>query len=377
MIPLSRPVFLPQQLKYVEALLQDGHLSGAGPYTLRCEQWLEKSMSTKGKAFLTPSGTTALELAAMAIDIQPMDEVILPSYTYVSTANAFVLRGAVPAFVDLEADTMNIDASKIEAAITPKTKAIVPVHYAGISCDMDMIMDIAKRHNLYVVEDAAQGLVAKYKGKTLGTIGHIGCMSFHETKNATAGGQGGAVMINDEALLDRAKAIYDNGTNRAQFLKGKVSQYSWTDIGSNFLMSEILAALLWAQLETLDDIQQQRHVLFDSYLKALQPLEKAGYITLPGTPEGREHNAHIFYLKLKEPEQRKALMAHMKAQGVITAPHYVPLHVSEAGSRIGRFVGEDVNTSLSGSQLLRLPLYNSMTKEEQYQVVKALMDFWK
>jgi dTDP-4-amino-4,6-dideoxygalactose transaminase len=393
MIPLSRPIFQQTQLTYIKELLQTGHLVGLGPYTQKCVAWFENLTSTsssndgassgsstttatKSKAFLVPNGTFALEFAAILADFQPGDEVIIPSYTYVSTANAFVLRGAIPVFVGIEAQTMNIDASAIEAAITPKTKAIVPVHYAGIACDMDTIMSIARRHNLLVIEDAAQGIAATYRSRPLGTIGHIGCFSFHETKNVTSGGQGGAVMVNDRALVDRATAIFDNGTNRAQFLQGRISQYSWTQLGSNFLMSELLAACLWAQLEVLDDLQEARYRLLARYQTVLQRLERRGLVTLPALPAECACNAHICYFEINVPGERKALMAHMKDRGVVTAPHYVPLHKSDAGKRIGRFVGDDSRTNDAASRLVRLPLYSSMTEAEQDQVIKALEEFW-
>ncbi|KAI9774986.1 MAG: hypothetical protein M1840_000202 [Geoglossum simile] len=375
MIPLSRPAFLGTELEYVGGILQAGTLSGLGPYTRRCEQWLEQFMDS-GKAFLTTSGTAALEMAAMLADIQAGDEVIVPSYTYVSTVNAFVVRGAAPVFVDIEHDTMNMDATKVEAAITPKTRAIVPVHYAGIACDMDVIMAVANRNNLLVIEDAAQAPTSTYKGRALGTIGHIGCMSFHETKNFTSGGQGGAVLVNRDALVDRAEVIHDNGTNRARFLRGQVDQYAWQDIGSNFVVSEVLAAILWSHLEAADEISQKRHQLWSEYQQRLEPLAAAGYIVLPYIPLGSVHNAHIYYIKVRDPHQRKALIRHMKAQGITTAPHYLPLHSTEIGSSKGRFAGSDINTTLASTQLLRLPLYHSLSVQEQDKVVATISSFW-
>jgi dTDP-4-amino-4,6-dideoxygalactose transaminase len=376
MIPLSRPVYQQAQVDYIQKLLQDGRLVGLGPYTKWCLEWFENLSQSKSKAFMVPSGTVALEFAAILADIKPGDEVILPSYTYVSTANAFVLRGASPVFVGSESHTMNIDATAIEAAITSRTKAIVPVHYAGFSCDMDAIISIAQRHNLLVIEDSAQGIASTYKSRPLGAIGHVGCFSFHETKNVTAGGQGGAVLVNDRSLFDRAQKIFDNGTNRAQFLEGRVSQYSWTDLGSNFLMSEVQAACLWAQLEVMDTLQAARHALFQNYVIALRALHDKGHITLPTIPEYCEHNAHIFYFEINNPGERKALMAHMKEKGITTAPHYVPLHQSEAGKRIGRFVGDDTRTNEAANRLVRLPLYTEMTMEEQAAVVNALQEYW-
>jgi dTDP-4-amino-4,6-dideoxygalactose transaminase len=376
MIPLSRPVYQQSQVDYIQKLLQEGHLVGLGPYTKRCQEWFERLSAGKSKAYMVPSGTAALEFAAILADFKPGDEVILPSYTYVSTANAFVLRGASPVFVGSEPRTMNIDAKSIEAAITPRTKAIIPVHYAGISCDMDAIGSVAQRHNLLVIEDSAQGIASTYKARPLGTIGNIGCFSFHETKNVTSGGQGGAILVNDPSLLDRAQGIFDNGTNRAQFLAGRVSQYSWTDLGSNFLMSEVQAACLWAQLEVMDSLQAARQALFQKYLDDLRPLEDRALLTFPAVPTDCEHNAHIFYFEINSAGERKALMAHMAEKGVATAPHYVPLHTSEAGRRIGRFVGDDARTIEAANRLVRLPLYTEMTADEQMAVVRALRQFW-
>ena len=375
MIPLSRPALIGSELEYVGDILKAGTLSGQGQYTRRCEQWLEKFMDS-GKAFLTTSGTAALEMAAMLANIQAGDEFIVPSYTYVSTVNAFVIRGGVPVFIDIENDTMNMDATKIEAAITPKTRAIVPVHYAGIACDMDTIMAVANRNNLLVIEDAAQAPTSTYKGKALGTIGHIGCMSFHETKNFTSGGQGGAVLVNHDAFVDRAEVVYDNGTNRIRFLRGQVDQYAWQDIGSNYVLSEVLAAILWSHLEAADRISQKRHQLWNRYQQRLEPLVAAGYITLPCIPPGSVHNAHIYYIKVRDPSQRRAFIHHMKEQGIVTAPHYLPLHSTRIGSSNGRFVGADINTTLASTQLVRLPLYYSLSIEEQDKVVAAISSFW-
>lgn len=374
-VPLSKPVVLDSQLQYVQRILQAGTLSGQGTYTQLCETWLEKTMEN-GKAFLTTSGTSALEMAAMLCSIQEGDEVIVPSYTYVSTINAFVIRGAVPVFIDIEGNTMNMDATKIEAAITAKTKAIVPVHYAGISCDMDTIMDIAKRHNLTVIEDAAQGTGSTYKGRALGTIGDIGCVSFHETKNFTSGGQGGAVLVNRAHLIDRAEVIYDNGTNRVQFMRGHLEQYSWVDIGSNYVLSEVLAALLWAHLEIADQINEKRQRIWQTYAEGLTPLVSAGHIILPQITDDCVHNAHIFYIKVTHPPERKHLIKYMKAQGLGCAPHYMPLHSTQIGLAKGRYVGEDAYTTLASTQLLRLPLYYDMTEEELQGVISVILSFW-
>lgn len=294
MIPLSKPFLPTTSVRYIQEVLRSGRLVGQGPWTQLCTRWLE-DMMLEGKAFLVTSGTTALEMAAMVVDISPGDEVIFPSFTFVSTVNAFVARGAVPVFVDIEDKTMNIDVSKVEAAITPRTRAIVPVHYAGISCMMDEIMDLATLHNLVVIEDAAQSLTSRYGGKFSGTIGHIGCFSFHETKNFTSGGQGGAVLINQRELVDRAEVIYDNGTNRVQFLRGEIPQYEWQDVGSNYVMSECLAALLWSHLELCNVVQQRRREIWHKYHAQLQELAVAtSAFDVPSIPPGCEINGHIF-----------------------------------------------------------------------------------
>ncbi|WP_259469984.1 dTDP-4-amino-4,6-dideoxygalactose transaminase, partial [Pseudomonas aeruginosa] len=328
------------------------------------------------KTLLTPSCTASLEMAAILLDIKPGDEVIMPSFTFVSTSNAFVLRGATIVFVDIRPDTMNIDETKIEAAITEKTRAIVPVHYAGVACEIDTIMAIAKRHNLFVVEDAAQGVMSTYKGKALGTIGHIGCYSFHETKNYSSGGEGGATLINDPALINRAEIIREKGTNRSQFFRGQVDKYTWRDIGSSYLMADLQAAYLWAQLEEAEKINERRLAFWQIYYDALVPLAEKGLLTLPVVPEGLEHNAHMFYIKLNDIEQRTAFNEYMKAHGVLTVFHYVSLHTSPAGMKFGRFDGEDIFTTKESERLVRLPMFYNMTEEEQQTVIHHIREFF-
>ncbi|KXH42186.1 hypothetical protein CNYM01_13495 [Colletotrichum nymphaeae SA-01] len=375
MIPYSKPFQPPNSLQYVDNVLKTGKLA-QGPYTQRCEEWLEDMMQA-GKAFLVTSGTTALEMAAMVIDIQAGDEVIFPSYTFVSTVNAFVSRGATPVFVDIERDTMNMDANLVEAAISERTRAIVPVHYAGISCDMDALMDIASRHNLLVVEDAAQSLTSKYRGVYSGTIGHIGCISFHETKNVTSGGQGGAVLINRDDLVERAEVVYDNGTNRVKFFREKLPMYEWQDIGSNYVMSEVLAALLWSHLEMAQFIQQTRLRIWNTYQASLKPLsESSGEFFLPKMPESCEHNGHIFYLKLRDASRRPGFVQYMKENGVSVSSHYSPLHMSAIGKKIGKFFGKDENTSVASLQLVRLPIFFEMSDEEQNKVISLVQSYF-
>lgn len=315
-------------------------------------------------------------MAALLIDIQPGDEVIMPSYTFVSTANAFVLRGATIVFVDVRPDTLNIDETQIEAAITPKTRAIVPVHYAGVACEMDTIMALAAKHQLYVIEDAAQGVMSQYKGRALGTIGHIGCFSFHETKNYTAGGEGGATLINEAKLIERAEIIREKGTNRSQFFRGQVDKYTWRDIGSSYLMADLQAAYLWAQLEAAERINQQRLRLWQNYYDALQPLAASGRIALPAVPASCRHNAHMFYLKLRDSEDRQALINWMKEAEILTVFHYIPLHSSPAGTRFGRFHGTDAFTTRESERLLRLPLFYNLSDNNQRTVISSLLSFF-
>lgn len=373
-IPFNQPPIVGAEQAYIEQAMATGQLSGGGKFTLLCEQWLENL--THSKVLLTPSCTAALEMAAILLDIQPDDEVIMPSYTFVSTANAFALRGAKIVFVDIRPDTMNIDERKIEQAITPKTKVIVPVHYAGIACEMDSIMATAEKYGLYVVEDAAQAVNSFYKGRALGSIGHIGCYSFHETKNYTAGGEGGAIVINEANLLKKAEIIREKGTNRSQFFRGEVDKYRWQDIGSSFLMSEIQAAYLYAQLIEADKINQQRLTLWHNYYQAFLPLAQTAKCELPSVGEYCRHNGHLFYLKLNDLKQRTAFIDFMKAQNILTVFHYVPLHSSPAGQKLGRLAGDDRLTTLESERLVRLPLFYNLTKQDQDRVIQAVFAFF-
>ncbi|QBR49965.1 dTDP-4-amino-4,6-dideoxygalactose transaminase [Erwinia billingiae] len=375
MIPFNAPPIVGTELDYMKSAMGSGKLCGDGGFTRRCQQWMENKFGSK-KVLLTPSCTASLEMAAILIDIQPGDEVIMPSYTFVSTANAFVLRGATIVFVDIRPDTLNMDETLIEAAITDKTKAIVPVHYAGVSCDMDVIMALAAKHHLFVVEDAAQGVMSTWKGKALGTIGHIGCFSFHETKNYTAGGEGGATLINDPALVERAEIIREKGTNRSQFFRGQVDKYTWRDIGSSYLMADLQAAYLWAQLEAASAINAQRLRLWQNYYSALQPIAASGRITLPTIPSTCQHNAHMFYIKLHDIDDRTALINWLKEAEILAVFHYIPLHSSPAGQRFGRFHGEDRYTQSESERLLRLPLFYNLTDNNQQTVINSLLSYF-
>jgi dTDP-4-amino-4,6-dideoxygalactose transaminase len=375
MIPFNAPPIVGSEVEYMQSAMASGKLCGDGGFTRRCQQWMEQHFGSK-KVLLTPSCTASLEMAALLIDLQPGDEVIMPSYTFVSTANAFVLRGATIVFVDVRPDTMNIDETLIEAAITPKTRAIVPVHYAGVACEMDTIMALAAKHQLYVIEDAAQGVMSQYKGRALGTIGHIGCFSFHETKNYTAGGEGGATLINEAKLVERAEIIREKGTNRSQFFRGQVDKYTWRDIGSSYLMADLQAAYLWAQLEAAERINQQRLRLWQRYYDALQPLAAAGRIELPLVPKNCRHNAHMFYIKLRDHDDRQALINWMKEAEILTVFHYIPLHSSPAGERFGRFHGDDAYTTRESERLLRLPLFYNLSDNNQRTVISSLLSFF-
>ncbi|MRS21491.1 dTDP-4-amino-4,6-dideoxygalactose transaminase [Enterobacteriaceae bacterium RIT692] len=375
MIPFNAPPIVGSEVEYMQSAMASGKLCGDGGFTRRCQQWMEQHFGSK-KVLLTPSCTASLEMAALLIDLQPGDEVIMPSYTFVSTANAFVLRGATIVFVDVRPDTLNIDETLIEAAITPKTRAIVPVHYAGVACEMDSIMALAAKYKLYVIEDAAQGVMSQYKGRALGTIGHIGCFSFHETKNYTAGGEGGATLINDAKLVDRAEIIREKGTNRSQFFRGQVDKYTWRDIGSSYLMADLQAAYLWAQLEAAEQINQQRLRLWQRYYDALQPLAAAGRIELPVVPKNCRHNAHMFYIKLRDSDDRQALINWMKEAEILTVFHYIPLHSSPAGERFGRFHGDDSFTTRESERLLRLPLFYNLSDNNQRTVISSLLSFF-
>jgi len=375
MIPFNSPPVVGTELDFIRSALGSGKLCGDGDFTKRCQGWLEQRFGSP-RALLTPSCTASLEMAAILLDIKPGDEVIMPSYTFVSTANAFVLRGATIVFVDIRPDTMNMDEQLIEAAIGDKTRAIVPVHYAGIACEMDTIMALAQRYGLAVIEDAAQGVMAQYRGKPLGTIGHIGCYSFHETKNYTAGGEGGATMINDAALIDRAEIIREKGTNRSQFFRGQADKYTWRDIGSSYLMADLQAAYLWGQLDAAEIINRRRLVLWNRYREQLQPLADAGRIELPVVAEGCVQNAHMFYLKLRDFAERTAFIQHMKAADILTVFHYIPLHDSPAGLRFGRFHGEDRFTTRESQRLVRLPLFYNLSDAQQSQVIDAINRFF-
>ncbi|HEI8453019.1 TPA: dTDP-4-amino-4,6-dideoxygalactose transaminase [Morganella morganii] len=375
MIPFNKPPVVGTEVEYMQQAMKSGKLCGDGSFTKKCEEWMEKRFGS-AKVLLTPSCTASLEMAAILLDIQPGDEVIMPSYTFVSTSNAFVLRGAKVVFVDIRPDTMNIDETKIEAAITDKTKAIVPVHYAGVACEMDIIMALAKKYNLFVVEDAAQGVMSTYKGRALGSIGHIGCYSFHETKNYSSGGEGGATLINDPAMIGRAEIIREKGTNRSEFFRGQVDKYTWRDIGSSYLMSDLQAAYLWAQLEEAEKINERRLAFWQIYYDALTPLAQDGLLTLPVVPENLEQNAHMFYIKLKDVAERTAFSEYMKANGVLTVFHYVPLHSCPAGMEFGRFHGEDIFTTRESERLVRLPMFYNMTEEEQQRVIHLIKGFF-
>ena len=375
MISFNVPPFVGTELNYIrEAVVAKRKISGDGFFTKQCHAWLESRFGTQ-KALLTTSGTTALEMAALLCDLRPGDEVILPSFTFSSTATAFVLAGARLVFVDIRPDTMNLDEMKIEPAITNRTRVIVPVHYAGVACEMDAIMDIARRHNLLVVEDAAQGVMSTYKGRPLGTIGDFGCLSFHETKNYSMG-EGGALLIRDSAYNERAEIIREKGTDRQRFLRGQVDKYTWEEYGSSYLPSDLNAAYLWAQLEQADKINANRLASWNTYRQALEPLERFGCLVLPTLPEGCAHNGHMFYVKCASLAERTALIAHLATRDVLAVFHYVPLHSSPAGQRYGRFDGEDTYTTVEGDRLVRLPLYYAMKPEDLETVIKAVKEFY-
>ena len=374
MIPFNIPPQVGTELDYMRQAMANNKIYGDGPFTRRCDEWMEQRFHA-GKVLLTTSGTTALEMAALLCGIQPGDEVILPSYTFSSTATAFVLAGAKLVFVDIRPDTMNIDEAKIEPAITEKTKVICVMHYAGVACDMDTIMQIARRHNLKVVEDAAQGVMASYKGKALGTIGDFGCYSFHETKNFSMG-EGGALVINDPETVTKAEILREKGTNRASFLRGQVDKYTWVSYGSSYLPSDLNAAYLWAQLEQADTINTDRTHSWDYYAQELAPLAEAGLLELPTVPEGCVHNGHLFYVKLRDLEQRTAFIAYLKAHGVASSFHYVPLHSAPAGIQYGRFAGVDEYTTKESNRLTRLPLYYGLTEADRAAVVQVVKDFF-
>lgn len=362
-IPFNKPYLTGKELLYIAEAHSNNMLAGDGQFTKHCQTWLEERTGCR-KALLTHSCTAALEMAAILADIQPGDEVIMPSYTFVSTANAFVLRGGVPVFVDIRPDTLNIDETKIEAAITPRTRVIVPVHYAGVACEMDAIMNIAQRHNLLVIEDAAQGIMSTYRGKQLGSIGHMGAYSFHETKNIISG-EGGALLINDECFAERAEIIREKGTNRGQFFRGQVDKYTWCDIGSSFLPGELIAAFLWAQMEEAQKITHRRLDIWAVYHEALAPLAAGGRMRLPYVPDGCKHNAHMFYVVFPDLEARMRAIAHLKSADINAVFHYVPLHDSPAGRALGRTVGDMAVTHMAADRLLRLPLWLGVEAHQQ------------
>lgn len=375
MIQFNEPVYLEKSMEYVKkAILINKRLNGDGEFTALCTHWMEKRFEA-GKIMLTTSCTHGLEIAALLCEIEPGDEVIMPSYTFVSTANAFVLRGAKIKFIDIDPKTMNMNPALIEPALTDRTRVIVPVHYAGVGCDMDTIMEIARKRNILVVEDAAQGVMAKYKGKYLGTIGDLGAYSFHETKNYTMG-EGGTININNKRFIERGEIIREKGTDRARFFRGEVDKYSWVDIGSSYLPSEMNAAYLYAQLEVADDINQKRLAIWKCYYNGLKQLQQDGYLELPYIPEECEHNAHMFYIKLKDLEERTELSDYLRRKGIYAVFHYVPLHSAKAGRRYGEFVGEDIYTTKESERLLRLPMFYGLNLELCEYIIDCIKGFF-
>ena len=369
-IDFNKPYMTGKELYYIADAHFGGRLAGDGPYTKRCHAWLEERLSTP-KALLTHSCTAALEMSALLLDIRPGDEIIMPSYTFVSTANAYVLRGGVPVFVDIREDTLNIDERLIEDAITPRTKAIAPVHYAGVACEMDVIMDIAARHTVAVVEDAAQGLTSTYKGRRLGSIGDMAALSFHETKNIISG-EGGALLVNNPVYAQQAEIIREKGTDRSRFFRGEVDKYTWQSAGSSFLPGELIAAFLWAQLEEANSINARRRAAWDRYHVLLEPFERKGLLRRPIIPGFCEHNAHMYYILLAPDIARQRVLEHLKREGVHAVFHYVPLHSAPGGERFGRAHGPMNNTDDLSSRLIRLPLWVNLAPEQQDRVVDAL-----
>ena len=375
-IPFNIPPYVGHEMEYLQKSCEVNHkICGDGPFTKQCKSWVEEKTGTAG-CLMTTSGTSALEMAAHLSHIQPGEEVIMPSYTFCSTADAFVLKGAVPVFVDIRPDTMNLDETLLEDAITDKTRAIAAVHYAGVSCEMDTILEIAKRHHLTVVEDAAQGVMSSYKGRALGTIGDFGCYSFHETKNYSMG-EGGAILIRDPEKISEAEILREKGTNRSQFFRGQIDKYTWVDYGSSFLPSELNAAYLMAQLDQADEINNARLARWEQYYCLLSPLAAEGRIELPVIPEGCVHNAHMFYIKTRDLEERQALIQALREQGILAVFHYIPLHSSPAGKKFGRFHGEDRYTTRESERLLRLPMYYSLTEENVNDVVSVIEEFYR
>ena len=375
MINFNVPPYAEKAMDYIQECVRNQKICGDGFYTKKCNEWIERKTGT-AKCLLTTSCTHATELAALLLpDIQPGDEVIMPAFTFVSTADAFVLRGAVPVFTDIRPDTMNLDEKLIEAAVTPRTRAIVPVHYAGVACEMDTIMDIAERHHLAVIEDAAQGIMSTYKGRALGTIGDFGCFSFHETKNYSMG-EGGALLIRDEKHVEDAEIIREKGTNRSKYYRGQIDKYTWINYGSSYLPSDMNAAYLYAQLEIAEEINSARLALWSRYYENLQGLAAAGKIELPTVPEGCVHNAHMFYIKAAEIEERTALKAYLAEKGILAVFHYIPLHTAPAGKKFGRFHGEDRYTTKESERLLRLPMYYGLKEEEVEYICDAVKAFY-
>ena len=375
MIDFNIAPFTGNELEYIKQAVENHKICGDGEFTKRCSRWLEERTGIP-KVLLTTSCTHATEMAALLCDIQPGDEVIMPSYTFVSTADAFVLRGATVVFVDIRPDTMNIDEALIEDAITDRTKAIVPVHYAGVACEMDTIMEIAQRHDLKVVEDAAQGVMSTYKGKSLGTIGDYGCYSFHETKNYSMG-EGGALLIHDASKIEDAEIIREKGTNRSKFFRGQIDKYTWMNVGSSYLPSELNAAYLWAQLEQAEQINDRRLAIWNHYNEELECLEKQEYIRRPVIPDGCRHNAHMFYIKAKDLDTRTRLITFLKEQGIQAVFHYIPLHTAPAGQKFGRFHGNDIYTTKESEALVRLPLFYSLEDAQVEYIIDKVKEFYR
>ena len=375
-IPFNIPPYVGHEMEYLQKACEVNHkICGDGPFTKQCKAWVEEKTGT-AECLMTTSGTSALEMAAHLSHIQPGEEVIMPSYTFCSTADAFVLKGAVPVFVDIRPDTMNLDETLLEDAITDRTRAIAAVHYAGVSCEMDTILEIAGRHHLTVVEDAAQGVMSSYKGRALGTLGDFGCYSFHETKNYSMG-EGGALLIRDPEKISEAEILREKGTNRSQFFRGQIDKYTWVDYGSSFLPSELNAAYLMAQLDRADAINNARLARWEQYYRLLSPLATEGRIELPVIPKDCVHNAHMFYIKTRDLEERQALIQALREQGILAVFHYIPLHSSPAGRKFGRFHGEDRYTTKESERLLRLPMYYSLTEENVNDVVSVIEEFYR
>ncbi len=375
MINFNVPPYIGNEMDYIRQCVENQKICGDGPFTVKCNEWIEERTQT-AKCLMTTSCTHALELAALLADIKPGDEVIMPAYTFVSTADAFVLRGAVPVFVDIRPDTMNIDENLIEAAITEKTKAIAPVHYAGVSCEMDKIMEIAKKYHLAVIEDAAQGIMSSYKGRALGTFGDFGAFSFHETKNFSMG-EGGALLIRDEKHIEDAEIIREKGTNRSKYFRGQIDKYTWVNFGSSYLPSEMNVAYLYAQLEIADKITDHRLDCWNRYYERLKPLADAGKIELPVVPEGCVHNAHMFYIKAADIEQRSNFIKFMKENEIMCVFHYIPLHTAPAGLKYGRFHGEDRYTTKESERLVRLPMFYELTLEQVDDICDKVIEFFE